>query len=129
TDTATSVIYTLSLHDALPIYDVVDGGADGLGKAVVVQGGGNRLLYVDYIVVTKSVQFSSGDARAYVRSDHFQHLGGQAAGDTHLFDFVGCLDDDGHGVGCRLLCWWSLYAVGRISSALSRSVPAGRGLL
>src|SRR5690606_15814396 len=74
---------------------LVDRRADGLGEAVVVERGGNGLLYVDYIVMTKTVQFSSGYARTHMRSDHFQHLGGQAAGDTHLFDFVGCLDDDG----------------------------------
>src|SRR5690606_11799949 len=110
---------------------VIDGSADGLGETVVVQGGGNCLLHVDYIVMTNAVQFSSGDARAHVRSDHFQHLGGQAAGDTHLFDFVGCLDNDGHGVGCRLL-YWSLILVfvagrGRVPSAAGGYCNAASG--
>ncbi|TGC31056.1 hypothetical protein CW310_06115 [Pseudomonas citronellolis] len=29
-------------------------------------------------------------------ADHFQHLGGQAAGDAHFLDVFGRLDGDGH---------------------------------
>lgn len=80
---------------------MVDRGADRLGKALVVQRGGNRLLLVDDIVVADAIQLLGGHAGLDVFADHFQHFGGQAAGDAHLLDIVGRLDGDGHANSLR----------------------------
>ncbi|MCY1307270.1 hypothetical protein D9M70_571790 [compost metagenome] len=76
---------------------MVDRGADRLGEALVVERRRDRLLHVDDVVVADTVQFVGGDAGLDVFPDHFQHVGGQAAGDAHFFDFLGRLDGDGHG--------------------------------
>ncbi len=67
------------------------------GEALVVERCRNGLLHVDDVVVADPVEFAGGDARLDVRPDHAQHLGGQPAGDTHFFDFLGGFDGDGHG--------------------------------
>ncbi|MNN46538.1 hypothetical protein D3C81_1609220 [compost metagenome] len=77
--------------------DVVDRGADRLGEALVVQRRGNGLLHVDDVVVADAVQFVGSDAGLDVFADHFQHFGGQAAGDAHFLDIFRRLDGDGHG--------------------------------
>ncbi|MNY56423.1 hypothetical protein D3C86_1925040 [compost metagenome] len=75
---------------------MVDRGADGLGKALVVQGGRDGLLLVDDVVVADAVQFFGRDAGLDVCTDHFQHLGSQTAGDAHLLDVFRGFDGDGH---------------------------------
>src|SRR5690606_27576695 len=82
--------------------DVVDGDAGGLGVAPVADVGRDRALHVDDVVVADAVQFLGAHPRLHVRGDHFQHLGGQAAGDAHLLDFFGGLEVQGHGGDYRL---------------------------
>src|SRR5690606_14786161 len=82
--------------------DVVDGDAGGLGVAPVADVGRDRVLHVDDVVVADAVQFLGAHPRLHVRGDHFQHLGGQAAGDAHLLDFFGGLEVQGHGGDYRL---------------------------
>ena len=55
---------------------LVDGGADGLGKAMVIEWCRNSLLGINDIVVADSVQFTGTDAGLYGRRDHFQYFGG-----------------------------------------------------
>src|SRR5690606_29540171 len=69
-------------------YHMVDGGADGLGKPLVVEGGGDGLLDADDVLVADGVELGGGHPRHHVGTDHVQYLGGQAAGDAHLGDFV-----------------------------------------
>src|SRR5690606_2398069 len=66
---------------------MVDGGANGLGKAFVIERGGDRLLHFRNILMTDAVEFFRGDARFYVLFDHLQHVCGETSGDAHLFDF------------------------------------------
>ena len=75
---------------------VVDRGADRLGEALVVEGGGDHALHVDHIIVADAVQFLGGDARNDERGDHLQHLGGEPSGHAHFFGFLGGLDGDAH---------------------------------
>ncbi|MNE77054.1 hypothetical protein D3C80_1733370 [compost metagenome] len=46
--------------------------------------------------MAEAVELLGGDAGLDVFLDHFQHVGGQAAGHTHFLDFPGGLDGDGH---------------------------------
>ncbi len=46
-----------------------------------------------------AVELFGGDAGHDVFLDHFQHLGGEAAGDAHLGDVLVVLEFDGHTVG------------------------------
>lgn len=62
----------------------IDRNADGFRIAVIAEAGGNGLLLVNDIVVTDAVQFAGADARFDVGFDHFQHFGGQAAGNAHF---------------------------------------------
>src|SRR5256885_9596998 len=41
-DTATTEIYTLSLHDALPISDVLQGACDRIDQVLLADRGGHR---------------------------------------------------------------------------------------
>ena len=49
------------------------------------------------MLVGELVEFLGGHAWPDVRHEHFQHLGGESAGDAHVFDLLGGLDGDGHG--------------------------------
>ncbi|MCY1549930.1 hypothetical protein D9M68_861360 [compost metagenome] len=79
---------------------MVDRGADRLGEALVVERRGNRLLHIDDVVMADAIELFSGDAGLDVFADHFQHVGGQAAGNAHFLDFCGGFDGDGH-IGSR----------------------------
>ncbi|MNO50457.1 hypothetical protein D3C76_408340 [compost metagenome] len=83
---------------------IIDRGADGLGEAVIVERGGDGLLYLDDMVVAQGVQLVCGDASLDMGGDHDQHIGGQLAGNAHLFNLFRCLDFNGHGIslGARL---------------------------
>src|SRR3546814_10770389 len=54
------------------------------------------LLHVDDVVVADLVQLIGGHARFDVFGNHFQHIGGQFAGDTHASDVLGGFAVDGH---------------------------------
>ncbi|VXG76746.1 hypothetical protein CDS [Salmonella enterica subsp. enterica serovar Derby] len=69
---------------------------DGFRIAVVAEAGGDRVLFVNDVIVTDTVQFAGGDARFDIRFDHFQHFGCQTARDAHFFDVFRCLDRDSH---------------------------------
>src|SRR5690606_12621750 len=84
-----TVLQHLGLAGDAVADDVVDRGAHGLGEAAVAQVGRDRALHVHDVVVADAVQFRGADPRLHIRGDHFQHLGGQAAGDAHLLDFFG----------------------------------------
>ncbi|MNL21380.1 hypothetical protein D3C87_1426670 [compost metagenome] len=75
---------------------VVDRGADRLRVALVVERGRDGLLHVDDVVVADLVQLIGGDARLDMFGNHFQHIGGQFAGDTHASDVLGSFEVDGH---------------------------------
>ncbi|MNT27111.1 hypothetical protein D3C72_1627270 [compost metagenome] len=80
-----------------PVADhVVDRGADGLGEALVVERGRDGLLLVDDVVVANAVEFFGSDARFDMFGNHFQHIGGQFAGDAHFCDVLGGFEGDGH---------------------------------
>src|SRR5690606_38856909 len=88
---------------------VIERGADGLGEgdatvpAAVVQRRGNGFLFIDDEVVTTLVQLIGGHARLDVFPDHFQHFGGQSAGDAHAGDVFGGLDGYAHDWGNSLV--------------------------
>ncbi|MNP18671.1 hypothetical protein D3C76_1111620 [compost metagenome] len=75
---------------------VVDRGADRLREAFVVERGRDGLLLVDDVVVADLVQLIGGNARFDMFSNHFQHIGGQFAGDAHFCDVLGGFEGDGH---------------------------------
>src|SRR5690606_2228991 len=75
---------------------VVDRGAHRLGIAAVADIGRHRALHLDDMVVADPVQLLGGRPGLDVRGDHFQHFGGQAAGDAHLLDFLGGLQVQAH---------------------------------
>ncbi len=96
----------LVVRDAVADH-IVHRSADGLGEAVIVERGRDGLLHVDHVVVADGVQFVGGDARLDVGGDHDQHIGGQLAGNAHLFNLFRCLDFNGHGISlgtCRAPC-------------------------
>ena len=59
---------------------------------MIVQGGGNGILYPRDVLVTDPVQFAGGDADLHLGLDHFQHFGREPAGDPHLVKLCCCLD-------------------------------------
>ena len=68
---------------------VVDAGADDAGERRVApvaleRADGTRIA--DH-PRGDLVELAGGDARDDVRGNHVQHLGGEAAGDAHFFDF------------------------------------------
>ena len=77
---------------------MVDRGADRLGKrnpvgrAAIVERGGNRLLHIDDIVVAEAIEFFGCYGGLDVLGDHFQHLGRQAAGHAHAGNIFRSLD-------------------------------------
>ena len=77
-------------------------GADGFGKAMIVQWCRNGLLLIHNIIVTDLIEFVGGDAGLDVRLDHFQHFRGQAAGHAHFFYFFRGFYDYAH----IRLCYW-----------------------
>src|SRR5690606_11337790 len=79
--------------------DVVDGRADRLREAAVIERRGHGGKLVDDVLVTDAVQLVGRDARAHVLGDHIEHVGRQPPGDTHLVLFFRRLYRDGHGVG------------------------------
>ena len=88
-------------------YGVVDGGADRFGEAPIIQGGRDRMLNVDDVVMTDAVQFFGRDPGDHVGLDHFENFGGQASCNSEFVDFFCGLDADAHGFvgvlyrGCR----------------------------
>lgn len=71
---------------------LIDRGADGFGKSVVVQGGRDGLLDIHRIVVADVIEFIGGNPRFDIGDDHPELLGGQLAGDSHFLNFVSCFD-------------------------------------
>src|SRR5690606_7230306 len=69
--------------------DVVDRCADGFGKTLVADVGGNRLLHVDDVVVADAIQRFGADSGLDVFADHVQHFGGQCARNAGLVDLRG----------------------------------------
>jgi hypothetical protein len=45
---------------------MIDRGADGFGKAAIVERRRNRLLHIDHVVMANPVQFFGGDALAHM---------------------------------------------------------------
>src|SRR3546814_481916 len=76
--------------------DVVDRGAQGLGKTAIADVGRDRALHIDDVVVADAVEFLGGDAGAHVLTDHLQHISGQTAGNTHFFDVLRGFDSNSH---------------------------------
>ncbi len=80
-------------------YHVIDRGADRLGKAAVIEAGGDGLLHVDHKIMADLVEFLGADTGLHVGRDHFEDVGGELAGNAHFFDFFGCFDANGHELG------------------------------
>ncbi len=78
---------------------VVDRGADGLGKAPVIEVGRDGALDVDDVLIAQPVELLGGDARHHMGADHVEHLGGQPAGLAHLELLFWGLDGDMHYLG------------------------------
>src|SRR5690606_28455762 len=96
--------------------DMVDRGADRFGETLVIERGGDGLLHLSDVLVADAVELARGHAGFYVFADHLQHLGGQAAGNAHAFDFFGRLDRHIHGHYWLLL----VLVIGDHSSAIAR---------
>jgi len=87
-DDITALKHFFAAGDAVA-HHVVDRGADGFRKPLVVQGGRYSLLLVNNIVVADPVQLFRGHTRFDVFADHFKNIGSQSAGYAHFFDFFG----------------------------------------
>ncbi len=70
----------------------VDRSADGFGEAAVAEAGGNRFLYIDYVVVAALVQFFRSDSGDDILANHFQDLCSEATCSAHLGDLFRGLD-------------------------------------
>ncbi len=92
-----AITQLLVVRDAMADH-IVHRGADGFGEAVVVERSRDSLLHINDVVVAKGVQFVSGDACFDMGRNHDQHIGGQLAGNAHLFNLFRCLDFNGHGI-------------------------------
>ena len=77
-------------------YGVVNGCADGLWKAFVIQRGRNHLLHIDHVIVTDLIKLLGRDAWNNIGRDHFEDFGGEAAGDAHDLDFFCGFNMNGH---------------------------------
>ena len=77
---------------------VVDRGADGFGKAFIVEWGRDGLLLVYDVIVANAVEFAGTDTGLHMRRDHLEHLGRQTAGGAHFLDFFRGFDGDGHNM-------------------------------
>jgi hypothetical protein len=75
---------------------MVERRADGFGETAIIERRRDRLLDVDDVVVADPIQFLGGDSLPHMSLDHVQDLGGQPAGDAHLFDFFRRLECDAH---------------------------------
>ena len=73
---------------------MVDGGANGLGKALVVEWRGYCLLVFHGKFMTDTVQFRCSDTGLDVFFDHFELFGRKPANGTHFIDFFWCVDVD-----------------------------------
>ena len=69
-------------------------------------------LLVDDIVVADLVQLIGGNARLDMFGNHFQHIGGQFAGDAHFCDVLWGFEGDGH-TGFLCARWRLLKRNGR----------------
>ena len=77
-------------------HHVVDRGADGLGKAAIIERCRDCLLLVNDVVVTNTVQLIGGYTGFYVGADHLQDLATEMSGDTHFVNFIGGFYGNGH---------------------------------
>src|SRR5699024_7028825 len=77
-------------------YHVVDRGADGLRKAMVIENGRAHSELIDDVFMAYPVDFAGSDAGHDMRADHVQNHGGQAADLAHLVLFFGSFDGDAH---------------------------------
>jgi hypothetical protein len=76
--------------------DVVDRGADRLGKTAVIEGRGDGVQRPGDVLVAEGVELVGRDPRLHVGTDHVEHFGGQAPGPAHAVT-LGCGLLDGHG--------------------------------
>ena len=51
---------------------MIDRGAHRLGEAAIAEAGRDSFLYIDYMVVTDSVELFGGDAGHYILTDKFE---------------------------------------------------------
>ncbi len=75
---------------------MIESGTDGFGKTVLIQRCRDGLLFVDDVVMTETIQFVGRNPGLDMDFDHFQYIGGKAAGNAHFFDFFGSFDNDAH---------------------------------
>ena len=128
-----------------PVTDlVIDRGTDGFGKATIVEGGGDRLLFLHDERMADPVQFVGGDARTHVGLDHLKDLGREPPRDPHTLDLACGLDRYAHaGSGgihdsirrlagkprellrCSALCYKTRRESANGSRNLSQSRPCG----
>ena len=85
------------IRDAVA-HHFINRDTDRFREAVIAEAGGDRFLFINNVVVADAIQLAGADARFDVGFDHFQHFGGQAAGNAHFFDVFRCLDRDSHGI-------------------------------
>ena len=75
---------------------VVNGGADGLWEAVIIEWRGHSVLHIDDIVMADLIQFVGGHAGFDVFTNHGQYFTGQFAGESHFFNFFSGFDCNRH---------------------------------
>lgn len=71
------------IRDAVA-HHFINRDTDRFREAVIAEAGGDRFLFINNVVVADAIQFAGADARFDVGFDHFQHFGGQAAGNAHF---------------------------------------------
>jgi len=80
---------------------VINRGADRfwvglIARGAVVQGGGNRALHIDHVVMAEPVELPGGDPGPDMGANEVQDFGGETARDPHGVDFGARFELDGH---------------------------------
>ena len=68
--------------------DLIDRGANGFWKALVIKWCGDGFLDINDMVVAYSIKLSSGDPGDDMRLNHFQYFSCKAARLTHTRDIL-----------------------------------------
>ena len=121
-----AVLEDLAAGDAVADL-VIDRGTYRFRKPVVIERCRDRLLHLGDVVVTQTIQFLSGYARAYVGAYHRQYLARETARDAHLGNFLRCLDMDAHGIvaSVRPSAVWSPGGCASLPSRPGQPGPGG----
>lgn len=78
------------------VYYFINRDIDGFWIVVVVEVGGDCVLFVNDVIVIDMVQFVGGDVWFDIWFDYFQYFGCQMVCDVYFFDVFRCFDRDSY---------------------------------